>query len=534
MTATDISDHDPGIKETLSTLWPNLRYLSYGIVLVWVYLLMDYGVWRSGTDADGSTTAVAGAYFFGTSVVFLALAAVFAATKPRKADQIFESPLLFWLILCFSVMGTLSLIAAGPLIFPGIIPSAARDIFFFLGNVLCSMVAALEVLQCARRYCCLEPSRMLLCALLSEATAFLIFAVVSSYDKFRITESGPPASGIIALCLLPAVAWFFLSLPDSTLRTPPVVKATDPKGASAQKAAKSELRTVLSIWRLFLAIFVFAATASIVENCFASPQLTTDYQGDAQMTMLLRTVLALVLFLCSITVMNRIPLERFYLFTSTGIALSLALVSLFGIQNAVLKVVSNSLFFVLDLIVWCLLVLVVRARRYPVVPVFGIGFGCTCAGMFAGYFLNTRSDITLLLTTNKFFSAALIAIILVCATIVFNEKSFDEFLHDANADKIDLRQVAHNADLVAQPTTRKTGLWEQACLKVGERARLSKREQEILRQLADNRTPQDMASYLCISLSTVRTHTRNVYSKLDVHSRDELINLVRKECESLS
>ncbi len=55
----------------------------------------------------------------------------------------------------------------------------------------------------------------------------------------------------------------------------------------------------------------------------------------------------------------------------------------------------------------------------------------------------------------------------------------------------------------------------------------------MLRQLADNRTPQDIASHLYISLHTVRTHTKNIYAKLDVHSRDELIALVRREYEAL-
>ena len=31
---------------------------------------------------------------------------------------------------------------------------------------------------------------------------------------------------------------------------------------------------------------------------------------------------------------------------------------------------------------------------------------------------------------------------------------------------------------------------------------------------------------LCIAQSTVRTHTRNMYRKLDVHSRGELFELI--------
>jgi LuxR family maltose regulon positive regulatory protein len=48
---------------------------------------------------------------------------------------------------------------------------------------------------------------------------------------------------------------------------------------------------------------------------------------------------------------------------------------------------------------------------------------------------------------------------------------------------------------------------------------LSRREREVLRLLATDLDGPDIARELVVSLSTVRTHTRNLYAKLGVSSR---------------
>jgi len=53
-------------------------------------------------------------------------------------------------------------------------------------------------------------------------------------------------------------------------------------------------------------------------------------------------------------------------------------------------------------------------------------------------------------------------------------------------------------------------------------SQLSEREQEVLHILATGRSYQDIASSLFISVETVRTHVRNIYRKLQVHSVSEI------------
>lgn len=60
------------------------------------------------------------------------------------------------------------------------------------------------------------------------------------------------------------------------------------------------------------------------------------------------------------------------------------------------------------------------------------------------------------------------------------------------------------------------------CSRVAEESQLSQREEEVLFLLANGKSVADIEKELVIAKGTAKTHVRNVYRKLDVHSRDEL------------
>ncbi|WP_172623430.1 helix-turn-helix transcriptional regulator [Arabiibacter massiliensis] len=64
--------------------------------------------------------------------------------------------------------------------------------------------------------------------------------------------------------------------------------------------------------------------------------------------------------------------------------------------------------------------------------------------------------------------------------------------------------------------------------------RLTKREKEIVVLLCQGRTLQFCADKLGISLNTVRGHTKRLYAKLDVHSKEEMLDVLQKHREPAS
>ena len=63
------------------------------------------------------------------------------------------------------------------------------------------------------------------------------------------------------------------------------------------------------------------------------------------------------------------------------------------------------------------------------------------------------------------------------------------------------------------PATRQTTLIDP----------LTERELQVLRLLATEPSTQEIAAELVVSMATVRTHTKRIYSKLDAHSRLEAV-----------
>ena len=56
---------------------------------------------------------------------------------------------------------------------------------------------------------------------------------------------------------------------------------------------------------------------------------------------------------------------------------------------------------------------------------------------------------------------------------------------------------------------------------------MSERETEVLQLIAEGLTNPEIADRLYLSLNTVKAHTRNIYGKLDVHSRTQAVARAR-------
>lgn len=68
--------------------------------------------------------------------------------------------------------------------------------------------------------------------------------------------------------------------------------------------------------------------------------------------------------------------------------------------------------------------------------------------------------------------------------------------------------------------------WETACHTISDHFGLTKREAEVMSLIAKGHSKSKIAGMLYVSSGTVQSHTKNIYRKLNIHSRQGLIDMV--------
>lgn len=71
--------------------------------------------------------------------------------------------------------------------------------------------------------------------------------------------------------------------------------------------------------------------------------------------------------------------------------------------------------------------------------------------------------------------------------------------------------------------------WKERCESVAKSHKLTKQEERVFVMLARGRNYQHISDELYVSVHTVKTHVYHIYKKLDIHSQQELIDMVEAE-----
>lgn len=151
---------------------------------------------------------------------------------------------------------------------------------------------------------------------------------------------------------------------------------------------------------------------------------------------------------------------------------------------------------------------IAQTRTVPVLPLIAIAtasdvFGVIVGQVFCGLFIHDTVPIEMI------YPVAVIAISFLILTGSFS-------LREKNIVTLwGLKKNEMNEDLI-----------EQRCMQVAVAHGLTLRETEVMLRLAQGLTTELIAPELELSVATVRTHIRNTYAKLDVHSQPELMRMI--------
>ncbi|NLD99315.1 MAG: helix-turn-helix transcriptional regulator, partial [Fibrobacter sp.] len=167
---------------------------------------------------------------------------------------------------------------------------------------------------------------------------------------------------------------------------------------------------------------------------------------------------------------------------------------------------------IFDLFWWSILGEMLDYTDNPA-QIFGIGLSANVFGVLSGGVLG------MVVTSTGLPGAevAVIALTVVCVTLVMlpplNNQLVLLLKNHAYLAAYDNMSQLQQTDIVGQIKTLDP---------------LTPREQEVLQLILSGKSNREIAGTLFISESTVKTHTRNIFSKYDVGSRAELISTLLK------
>ncbi|MGV8084118.1 MAG: response regulator transcription factor [Coriobacteriia bacterium] len=339
---------------------------------------------------------------------------------------------------------------------------------------------------------------------LRRASAYMPLSLVLAVLLGLVLLNMQPTATIAITALLPlfSIATFLLVAPE----LPP-----------AEKQEPHNAPPGLALWRLVLAIGVYGVAIGFYLN-----SRTLFTQSSATSTV--RTLVTLIIPLVAFVLLQRNNFRSTYRLTLPLTAAGFLLLPLLPeganwIGSMVVLAGSN----LFDIFTWIAMAGISHHRMLSPFKVFGLGRAANTGGIAVGWLISY-----LITTKMPFgespllgFSLAMVFVLILTTTLVMNDGELpqDETSDDSSTPN----------ETGAPESPPLLGHWRQCCTRVAAEHGLSPREEEVLVLLAKGHSMKHIEETLVITYHTAKSHANHIYKKLDVHSREELIELIERE-----
>lgn len=178
---------------------------------------------------------------------------------------------------------------------------------------------------------------------------------------------------------------------------------------------------------------------------------------------------------------------------------------------------------VLSAIAFCLLVSRSRINAFSV-------FGTVEGTMKLPTLLGVAISLPLLQQENYYLTMMVLAVVCIYTAVIALYAILRFTRKDNRSAEETIRRLSEQQDMDYEKYYDE--LLRKTCDRLAERFRLSDREREVLELLIGKEPLSKISEILCLSPNTIKTHTRSIYSKLEIHSKNDLIimfNATRKE-----
>ena len=286
-------------------------------------------------------------------------------------------------------------------------------------------------------------------------------------------------------------------------------------------------RTIGSLWRLAAGIAVYSLTVGIIQSLFLEAE-PSPYVASVLVHHGGEVLLSLALFVWVVGLKRGLSFSRTWrlvlLLVATALIFAPYLEEVFGSSLFALIRIAQTF---LILFLFLALADVARHSTYRPITVFAAGWVAYSLPFALGKIVG---DMLHVWGHNASVTMSLIVWVLVIVTLFFLDESsagnhlvFTELNDGGGEDTPAKRMGSMQQTLDGQGASDELAL---RCAAMTEAYGLTPRESEILDLLARGRSKAYIADALFISENTVRGHVKRLYAKLDVHSKQELVDRV--------
>lgn len=305
-------------------------------------------------------------------------------------------------------------------------------------------------------------------------------------------------------------------------------KATEEPGSDEMLTASS-YQAFPFVKRICAAIGLYALSFALVTSTLFANSIDTFFMGpaiEAPCCLVLGIVLAF-LFWKTRDVQS---VYRGYRMVPVLAALG-AIAFLVSFDNSIMTILACAL-IMLGYLVFEILALndicnAVKLNSLSPIKTFGVMRIAITVGMLLGWFLGMASPcLSDVISPLSYITFFIVPTVVVASTLVFTEKEIFS-VRVATYERIESEQAgteinaANSKKAILQEAA---AIEEEAIVAFGAEWHLSRREMEILPLLLKGKTAVYISEQLYVAPGTVKTHIYNIYRKLDIHSKMELLD----------
>lgn len=543
---------------TIEEQWPALKLVGFGFYYAWIWVSYNSNVLvfpSAASDLPPDTISLT----YLVSTLALGVALVLLSLVRPLTRRLVGSNLLLIAVAVVVGAATVGTYASSSL-------GADANLYLIVSAALTGAGTSVIVLRFGVVYS-KAPARE---AAMYTAASFVFAAMI-----YFMAVGLPDPVGMVFTALLPVLAVV------STLTNP----EWSDEGEGGRPEGPVPLRRFFV--RLLVAVAVFSVVVGVSRGFSVPHSSISSLNADGALIIFSTAVVAGVLFVVVGLLRRQFDVSRLYYPIIIAVAAGILVTPLLGgtgFGSQFITVAYNC--FVL--VIWCLLAYVACSSRLSPILVFGLGRGASALGTIFGWLagleiVRSQGDGSLSL---EVISVAMVFALLVVSMLVLNDRLIGDALRPEERIRGDAAEVpaqgagsageaafadrrgaedrrsaadgegawdggtgrsgasemgevgemggagaslADGSPGGAAAGERRSGPYRMRCDAMAEHYGLSPRERDVFDLLVRGRSIDYIAQNLTISFNTAKSHIRHIYVKTDVHSRQELIDLIDRE-----